>query len=667
MTVVGVRDGGVRDAGVQDAGVQDAEAFGSRPTHAAAAGRFGPLELVRRTPAHIWLVTGLFSLLLACWSVLVPQYHAPDEPNHVDAIMRLVQGDGWPRPGNAFVTADGVGAIAVSPFGSPADPYDLTVDPVPERDAVARSARPAWDRLANPGQPPGSIQQLVQHPPLYYWVNATILAAFPGGGDTLRWDVTIGLLRMISVAMVAPLPLLAYAATRRLHPSPLAATVAALTPFAVPQLVHIGSSVNNDNLLVLLGALVTVAVAHILTGDTSARTAGWTGLLTGLALLTKSFAVVLVAMVGAAYVISWLRGARPSRSSIALCSFMIIGAGGWWWLVNIIRWGAFQPRTPGFPPGRYVGSDWTVYWSWMSQGLLGRWWGSIGWYEVDLPLPLVLAASGVVAGLAACAVIRTAGRRNRTNLVFMLWPTSALLVVVAVGAAMHVADTGHITGVSGRYLFTGFTGIAVLVGTGTATLRPRFARWMPLALLTAAVGMQAESISEVVTYFWRPPAGGVTEAWHAMTAWSPWPTVVVEVVFVSTVVLTVVTAVAVTRAWREPTGGRTARAATPAVAGATCAELDTVPAELDTVPAGRDTVPAELDTVPAGRAQRSPATIEVIDTRRLDASVRHRQGPDLPPVVSLSGNVTLLGQPGKPGGRWPLPPRTVRPPDEDAS
>ncbi|WP_416210913.1 DUF2142 domain-containing protein [Frankia sp. Cr2] len=623
--------------------------FGSRQPHGAATGRFSPAALARQTPGHIWLVTGLFSILLACWSVLVPQYHAPDEPNQVDAIMRIVQGDGWPRPGNAFVTADGVGAIAVSPFGSPADPYDLTVDPIPERDAVARSARPAWDRLASPGQPPGSIQQLVQHPPLYYWMNATILAAFPAGGDTLRWDVTIGLLRMISVLMVAPLPLLAHAATRRLHPSPVAATVASLTPFAVPQLVHIGSSVNNDNLLILLGALVTVAVTHILTGDTSARTAGWTGLLTGLALLTKAFAVVLVAMVAGAYVIIWLRGARPSRWSIALCSSMIVAAGGWWWLVNIIRWGTFQPRTPGFPPGRYIGSNWTVYWNWMSQGLLGRWWGSIGWYEVDLPLPLVFAASGVVAGLAACAVIRAAGWTDRTNLAFMLWPTIALLVVVAVGAAMHVAATGYITGISGRYLFTGFTGIAVLVGIGTATLRPRSARWMPLALLTAAIGMQGESISEVVTYFWRPPAGGVTDAWDAMTAWSPWPVVGVEVFFVSAVVLTVVTAVAVTRACREPTAGRTAPAAAPAVPAAPA--LSGVPC-------------AELNAVPAGPAQKSPAGIEMIDTSRLDASVRHCQGPDLPPAVSLSGNVTLIG---RSGGGWPLPPRTAQPPAEDAS
>ncbi|WP_239380725.1 DUF2142 domain-containing protein [Frankia sp. CIT1] len=591
--------------------------------------RFGPLPALRRTPGHIWLVTSLFGLLLASWSVLVPQYHAPDEPNQVDAVMRLVQGDGWPRPGNAFVTADGVGAIAASPFGSHAYPYQLTVDPIPARDAVPRHLRPAWDKLATAGQPPGSIQQIVQHPPLYYWVNAAILTTLPSGGDTLRWDVTIGLLRMISVLMLTPLPLIIHATARRLRLPPAAATVAALTPFAVPQLLHIGSSVNNDNLLILLGALVTAAVAHILGGDTSARTATWTGLLTGLALLTKSFAVVLVVMVGAAYVAVRLRGTRLPWRSIALCGTMIIAAGGWWWLVNMIRWGTFQPSVPGFPPGQYVGSDWTVYWSWMSTGLLGRWWGSIGWYEVELPLPLVLAASGVVIGLAACAVIRASGWTNRSSLLFMLWPTFALLVVVGAGAAVHVARTGHITGISGRYLFMGISGVAVLVGAGSAALGPRSARWMPLALLTAAAGMQTESIKAVVDYFWRPRAGGAIDAWQAMAAWSPWPAVAVAVCFAMTAVLTVVTAAALARACRERTGSLAPVAA----------------------PAGPGLPPAGPDTL-------STAGIELIDTRRLNASVRQCQGPELPPVVSLSGNVTMLG---RSGSRWPLPARGARP------
>nr|MDT0667014.1 hypothetical protein [Micromonospora sp. DSM 115978] len=81
--------------------------------------RFRPLHLLRTTPVHVWLLVALFGLVLAGWSVIVPQYHAPDEPNHTDAVMKIVQDQGWPHPGGVTVSSDGVGAIAYSPYGSP--------------------------------------------------------------------------------------------------------------------------------------------------------------------------------------------------------------------------------------------------------------------------------------------------------------------------------------------------------------------------------------------------------------------------------------------------------------------------------------------------------------------------------------------------------------------
>ncbi|WP_250290198.1 DUF2142 domain-containing protein [Frankia sp. CiP1_Cm_nod1] len=543
------------------AGTPVAVAVAAEPSGGRPVERFSPLGIPRRTPGHIWLITAVFTFLLASWSVLVPQYHAPDEPNQVDAVMRLVQGYGWPRPGDAVVTPDGVGAIRASPFGSRSSPYELTVAPVPAHDAPPRSQRPAWRDLAVPEQPAGYIQQMVQHPPLYYLVEAAILKTLPDSGDARRWDVTIGLLRMVSVLMVAPLPLLAHAAARRLCSRPVAATVAALVPCAVPQLVHIGSSVNNDNLLIGLGGLVTVAVAHVLRGDTSTRTACWIGLLTGLALLTKFFAVVLVPMAAAAYACARLRGARSRWPSAVLCGGLMIAAGGWWWLVNILRWHTVQPSTPGFPPGEYAGRDWGVYWSWMSERLATRWWGSIGWYEADLPPALVIIASGLLGGLAGWGLLRARDRARRTDLLFMLWPTTGLLVIIGGQAAAHLARTGHMTGVSGRYLFTGFAGVAVLAGAGAAALGPRLARWLPLAVLAAAAGIQLDAAWLVLGHFWRPAGGGPVAALRAMAAWSPWPAAGIAIVFGSALALAALTAVRLARNTQatEPTTPATER------------------------------------------------------------------------------------------------------------
>ncbi|WP_462183682.1 DUF2142 domain-containing protein, partial [Frankia sp. AgKG'84/4] len=382
---------------------------------------FRPWRILRSAPPAVWVITLLFTAMLAGWSMMVPQYHAPDEPNHVDAVMRLVEGRGWPHPGHANVTRGGVGAIMQAPYGGWQSTRDLSAGPFTAAESTPRDKRPSWQTLENTPAPRGGIQQLVQHPPLYYWVDAQLLKALPGDAADLRWDEIIGILRLISVLMVAPLPLLAWAGANRLSDgSRVAGICAALVPLAVPELAHIGSSVNNDNLLVLTGGLTTVAVVHVLRGDTTPRTSIYTGAFLGLALMTKSLAIVLVPMAVLAYVVAWsrarrdaraLRAARPAGQptdtapiklaevgpvgpsaaalrvpwrQIALGGAVMIALGGWWWIVNVVRWGKFQPETPGFPLGQYLGDDWGAYREVLINGTILRWWGSFGWFEVNL-------------------------------------------------------------------------------------------------------------------------------------------------------------------------------------------------------------------------------------------------------------------------------------------
>jgi small subunit ribosomal protein S36 len=548
--------------------------------------RFRPVHLLRATPPLTWLLTVVFALVLAGWSVLVPQYHAPDEPNHTDAVMRLVQGEGWPRPGGVAVTPDGVGAIAHAPFGTRERPYELNVGPVPEQDATARADRPSWDALGA-GQPPGGIQQIVQHPPLYYQVGANALRLLPGDADDLRWDLTIGLLRLLSVLMVAPLPLLAFHGARRLTDDENAATAAAVVPLGIPQLAHIGSTVNNDNLLVLTAGLATVAVVYVLRGDTSLRTAAFTGVFTGLALFSKSLAIVFVPMAAAAYLLAWRRARRTAKAAgpapggqtpdgktwaapaapagdnaapflladapvpaapagalrfpwrqLLLGGALAIAFGGWWWVVNIVRYGTYQPETPGFPAGKYIGGDRGVFLEHLFNGTVGRWWGAFGWFELNLPRNLVYAASALVVALFALALVRAPGARARTNLAFMLWPTWGLFGLMTLQATSHFRTTGHVTGISGRYLFAGVTSLAIGVGAAAVARRPTAggagqhlrpaserspARWAPLLLLAAAGTMQVYAVSLVFSHFWEPPGAGRAQAWDAMAAWSPWP------------------------------------------------------------------------------------------------------------------------------------------------
>ena len=66
-----------------------------------------PGRLLRRAPLAVWLLVALHGLMLLCWSVLTPQFHAPDEPNHAEAVMRLETGQGWGRIGHTFLGVRG--------------------------------------------------------------------------------------------------------------------------------------------------------------------------------------------------------------------------------------------------------------------------------------------------------------------------------------------------------------------------------------------------------------------------------------------------------------------------------------------------------------------------------------------------------------------------------
>lgn len=499
--------------------------------------RFSPLALLRAAPLRIWVITGLFALLLAGWSVLVPQYHAPDEPNHADAVMRLEQGKGWPHPGHAIVTPDGVGAIAASPFGAVTNRRALFSGPIPRSEAAPRDQRPAWKDLGA-GQPTGSVQQIVQHPPLYYGVEAAVFRIVPGWGDSLRWDVTIGLMRLMTVVMVTPLPFLAWGATRRLIGSETASTVAALVPLAVPEICHIGSVVSNDSLTMTLGGLATLVIAYVLRGDLSKRTAAWLGVSVGLGLFTKTLAIVMVPMALAAFFLAWRRAGRDAGTrgpapvaQVAIASGLAIVTGAWWEIVSIVRYHTFQPTTPGFPPGRYLGHDWSNLIHYLYEALPWRWWGTVGWFEVNIPLELVVVASSVLIVLYALGLIRADGGRQRTDLLVMLWPTAALYAIVSGQAIDYFHHTYYVTGISGRYLYAGVVGICVGVGAGCAKLPAVLARWTPAAVLVVAVAIQAEAAKLVARHFWQPIGGGVREIWGAMSAWAPWPPQVLQLLF----------------------------------------------------------------------------------------------------------------------------------------
>lgn len=517
----------------------------------------------RTVPVVVWLIVLLHLAVMLGQTAVFPNVRSPDERQHVDLVLQVRQGDAWPwpGPGTAFVT-QGVTAGGFVEADSLDGPQHLAdrqdVPPRGERPSYLEAGGSATMTEEGPdGEPEPVFNQLVQHPPLYYLLGAGVVSLVPDWQDAPLDQVWL-LLRWWNALLALPLPLLLFATARRLRlPDPLP-VAAALVPLAVPELTHLESAVNNDNLLVVLGACATLLVTRVLTGDLTRRTALLLGLVSTLALLTKGFALMFPAWILLAYLVAAYR--HRERLRAATTSLLVVAVvtlpGIAWWVRNVVVHGMLQPHgTHATPP------DLTPVYGWADGGLtwLGRFTERMitlffvqdhaaarehdaSWWMARVALVVVLA--GLVTALVRRPV-------PRLDALVLLFPVPALAGIVARGsweqfAAFH--DFGAAQ--QGRYLYTGLVGLLVVALAGAAVLRPAWRRAVPLALLALAGAMHLAYQYDVWRLYWLPADGGPDALGRAMAAvghWYAFPGAVLVTVVIAGLALAAAVAVSLTR------------------------------------------------------------------------------------------------------------------------
>lgn len=432
------------------------------------------------------LVVAAFAFVLGLWAVLVPPFQAPDERAHFDSALHLAIGDPWAAPGeqhllNAVQSAAGQAAAGT--------------------ETVPPGTRPTIGELrtAHPGVDAEAVDQMTQHPPTAYLLQAAVLRAV--GFEHLRWDHALLALRLFDAVLVLPLPVLAWASVRRLTRSPRAAVVGAAAIVATPELASIGASVTNDALTMLLGGVVTLFVVLTLTGDRRVRTLLALGVALGALVLTKGTGLPAVPFVGAALLLGpgaprWGRRLLETVGTLLVAGVL----GGWWWVRNLVLYGTLQPdgyasiRPPQpFPPGQ--GPSVLTFLD-VSWGTLTRtFWGSFGgnasaalspWIVV----PLTVLTVGVIAGWA----FRRAPER-RTAVLLLVFP-ALLLAAQTLTSIQGYRTTTEVVGTQGRYLFPAIVALVAVsaVAWRRLPLRGRGREALPtvvtaLAFAVAAAGL----------------------------------------------------------------------------------------------------------------------------------------------------------------------------------
>lgn len=522
---------------------------------------------LRTVPALVWLLTAFQGALLLMFTLLYPPYLGLDEPQHVDMAFALTHSPEWPGPGERLLSL-GV-ARTSDPFYGRAT---RLVGPYLEGEAVPRRARPSLCALggnAPSPTPPHLPNQMVQHPPLYYALGAAVLEVAPGECGW-PYDRLVWLLRGVSVLLLLPLPLLVWATTRRLAGDGPLALAAAAAPLAVPGLLRVGASVNNDDLLVLLGGVLGLLLARVVTGDRSHRTALTIGLALAAALLTKFNGVVFVPVVVAAYAVAWLRDRGPLPWRQVLVAGAASGLGAWWWFRNRLLYGSFQPNGFGEEAARRVDARgslgashpfdtfWPIFRNWIEQRL----WSTLG--VIDRPgLPRVVVHAltlALVAGTLA-ALLHGRARGGRAGLAVLVAPVVLSLAGLLLTTWLYFARTGLPAAIQGRYLYPALLPLFAVVAVGYGGLLGRYRRLLPLGALLLGIGVELLAVRAVMRSFWVPAPSGdrladVRAALDALVAWSPWPAGPTLVPMALAAALGLVTLVAAVRVARPRPGGR---------------------------------------------------------------------------------------------------------------
>ncbi|HVV31566.1 MAG TPA: DUF2142 domain-containing protein [Mycobacteriales bacterium] len=474
---------------------------------------------LRAVPIVVWAAVVLQLTLGLAWTVLQGPYRGLDESNHVVGVLQLTYHTDWPDPQELHAPEAVIGTQKVSTATEP----DARLGAPPPRDQ-----RPSFAAEGG-GTPTPAISQMSQHPPLYYSMGALLLRIVPGS-DHWNYDRTLGMLRILSAFLLAPLPLLFWFGMRRFTADRFLPVAAAFVPLLLPGLSRLGGSVSNDALLILLTTGVGVCVARIVTGDASARTGFAAGVLAGLDLLTKGTALVTPAWLALAYLWCWRRwrvNAWPAVGAAAIPTLL----GLVWWVRNVVKFHVIQPAGDVNTDPVHHTSAYGHFVTDFFSAISFRFWGSLGNPEPpQLDRSLMQIATYVVLALliVGLAAPRVPGGVGGT--LVGLFGFVGILGIITEGSLAHFRTYDTFSGVQGRYLYPALLPLAVLALLGVGVLlRGRLRLLVPVAVAVFAGLFQLSAGLAAFRASWAPvPGAALSDAFHRMVAWAPWPDPVTE-------------------------------------------------------------------------------------------------------------------------------------------
>ncbi len=454
-------------------------------------------RLFNRLPLFVWILIGLFIVRAFIYAYYIPPWQGPDEPQHYDYIHFLQTEKTLPVLGEVTLcnkVRSSLTSFYFNPYTREKNPYagkkhlDTTENfggKIEHADAKSiNSEAPAITAQRN---------QIVQHPPLYYFLGAIITWPFKNG--TLLSNIFI--LRMMSALFGLGVVVLTYFGVSLLFSERSYAAYGATAFVALnPMFAHVTTIINNDSLANLLFAVFIFLFIKSAKEGLDNKKAVYLGVVVGLGLITKFFFVLALPLLVLAFIF-FRKTIAKNPLPFAISTITPLLLAGFVYLRNLYLYGAIQPIYRFRTLDNNTFQNMSIF-SYALTTEFGKkfiisFWSNFGWIKPRFDMIYYKVATVIVffalVGFVAymiTLVLKKDFFKFKVLALLSLAPAS-LALAITLNSYKLAQDSGVIEGVQGRYLFSFIGVIGLVLYLGIKQLIPFRKGHLALAIFIAGL------------------------------------------------------------------------------------------------------------------------------------------------------------------------------------
>ncbi|MCI0711001.1 MAG: hypothetical protein L0154_12660 [Chloroflexi bacterium] len=276
-----------------------------------------------------------------------------------------------------------------------------------------------------------------------------------------------------------------------------------------PMFIFISASVNNDNLVILLGTLLLAMILSLWRYGWSWTRIGGIAVMLGLAGLTKLSGLTFAPLAGLVILLVYRREKRPFNDLIiatGICAAGVIAIAGWWYLRNVDLYSDITGLNTMVEIAGPRPDDFGLSELWQErEGFFYAHWGWFGGLTIAAPTPYfqVIEVLIVVCLIGLAGYIYRRSQESTSTLV----PIVFLLLQFAIIFFGVVRWSLQTPASQGRLLFPAIAAISALLAIGwsqAAQILPRAQLFQGIPAIYLGLAAVILPITEIIPAY-RPP------------------------------------------------------------------------------------------------------------------------------------------------------------------